>query len=201
MTVSQRTHFDLLYRNSPDPWGYEIRWYEKRKRAILLASLSRPRYGLGYEPACGNGVLTAELALRCDRLVASDMSPAAVALSRKRLGTSPGVGISCATIPDDWIDEKLPCDLIVISEIGYYLADAELQRLAKRIEASLAPDGELVACHWRGQSSDRLRDSEAVHACLGRLSGLHGVAHHKEADFLLDVWSRGNPSVLGREKQ
>ena len=28
--------FDALYRTSPDPWGTETRWYERRKRALLL---------------------------------------------------------------------------------------------------------------------------------------------------------------------
>ena len=33
--------FDTLYRDDPDPWQVASSFYEQRKRAVLLASLTR----------------------------------------------------------------------------------------------------------------------------------------------------------------
>ena len=35
--------FDELYRQSADPGGTTTRWYERRKRAVLLAALPLER--------------------------------------------------------------------------------------------------------------------------------------------------------------
>lgn len=79
-------HFEALYAASDDPWQVRASWYEKRKRALLLACLDRPRYRNGFEPGCGNGEMSAALAERCDRLLACDGAASAVAAARRRLG-------------------------------------------------------------------------------------------------------------------
>ena len=61
------SYVEPLYRQDADPWRVRQRWYEERKRALLLASLPQRRYRHAYEPGCGNGELTAELARRCER--------------------------------------------------------------------------------------------------------------------------------------
>lgn len=78
------SHFDDLHRH-PDPWGYHTRWYEARKRALVLASLARPRYRRGLELGCSNGALTRALAARCDAMVATDAAANAVAQARHDL--------------------------------------------------------------------------------------------------------------------
>jgi hypothetical protein len=70
--------FAELYDEGSDPWGVASRWYERRKRATVLAALPDEHYDSAVEPACGTGVLTEALAERCDRLVAFDPVPAAV---------------------------------------------------------------------------------------------------------------------------
>ena len=60
--ASDREFFDEFYTEGADRWGFETRWYEKRKRAMTLASLPRERFGSAFEPGCAIGVLTAELA-------------------------------------------------------------------------------------------------------------------------------------------
>jgi hypothetical protein len=37
-------HFQQLYEQADDPWQVRQRWYEQRKRSLLLASLPAPRY-------------------------------------------------------------------------------------------------------------------------------------------------------------
>ena len=95
--------FDDFYGDQPDPWGFESRWYERRKRAITMASLPRETFRRAFEPGCSIGVLTAELATRCRRGCWRPTSrsvrwspPAA------RLSGIPGVRFEQRRIPDEW---------------------------------------------------------------------------------------------------
>ena len=82
------SYFDGMYARSADPWGFTSRWYERRKYAISLAMLPRERYRRGFEPGCSIGVLTQQLAGRCDRLLACDVAAAAVTTATRRLQRS-----------------------------------------------------------------------------------------------------------------
>ena len=42
-----------LYADGADPWRAGS-WYERRKRAVVLASLPRERYRRAFEPGCGD---------------------------------------------------------------------------------------------------------------------------------------------------
>src|SRR5256885_1162621 len=80
-----RQHFEQMYQADPDPWQVASRWYERRKRDLLLAALPRERYAHGFEPGCGNGETTQRLLQRCERLCAVDFSARAVDLCRERM--------------------------------------------------------------------------------------------------------------------
>jgi SAM-dependent methyltransferase len=54
-------------------------------------------------------------------------------------------------------------DLVVVSEVGYFLSPAALDRLVERIEDSLRDDGVVVLCHWRHPVEGWVMDAEAVH--------------------------------------
>ena len=102
-------------------------------------------------------------------------------------------------MPREWPTEAGPFDLIVISEFAYYLDSAELETLASRIAASLTTDGTLLACHWRRPFAEALESADAAHALFDARCGLARLAHHDEADLLIDVWSRDARSVAQRE--
>ncbi|PRX27127.1 nodulation protein S (NodS) [Paraburkholderia sp. BL18I3N2] len=196
---SPATYFDELYRHSDDPWKLREGWYESRKRSLTLALLPRPRYRNAFEPGCANGELTLELAKRCDVLLAADLHERAVELARERVAGITHVRIEQRTVPREWPTEAGPFDLIVISEFAYYLDSAELETLASRIAASLTTDGTLLACHWRRPFAEALESAEAAHALFDARCGLTRLAHHDEADLLIDVWSRDARSVAQRE--
>jgi LmbE family N-acetylglucosaminyl deacetylase len=182
-------YFDALYRTSPDPWGLDERFYEQRKRDLVIASLPRHRFRRAFEPGCATGALTTLLAHRCDELQAWDGAAAAVSATRARLDGRGGVRVERRRIPDDWPQDRF--DLIVLSEVGYYCVDLAL--LARRIDETLDPDGVLVACHWRHPAPDHPHGAAAVHDAIG--AGLHQVVRHEEDDFLLEVWNRTGRSV------
>lgn len=183
--------FDRLYAAADDPWDLAGRWYERRKRAILLASLPRERFRRVFEPGCAMGLLTAELASRADHVLATDVADRAIAQARDRAPAN--VEIRRLRIPDLWPDGRF--DLVVLSEVGYYCADLGL--LAARVRAALTNDGTVVLCHWRHAAGEHPHTAEEVHAAVG--TGLSVVARHVERDFLLEVLATGNESVAEAE--
>jgi SAM-dependent methyltransferase len=196
---STAMYFDELYQSSDDPWHLREGWYEHRKRSLTLALLPRPRYRNAFEPGCANGELTAALASRCDALLAADLHETAVRLARERVAGLPQVCVEQRRVPQQWPTEAGPFELIVISELAYYLDAADLETLAARIAASLTPDGTLLACHWRRPFAEALASADAAHALFDSRCGLSRLAHHDEADLLIDVWSYDARSVAQRE--
>jgi SAM-dependent methyltransferase len=193
-------YFEALYRECHDPWRLRDRWYEQRKRMLTVAALPRPTYRLAFEPGCSTGELSALLAPRCQALIASDLVEDAVHTARARLATFAHVKVDRRRLPDDWPPGRF--DLVVISELGYYLTPVVLQRFFRRARASLDETGTIVLCHWRPAVSDYPLDGEAVHGEFRRFAArarLHRVAGHSEQDFLLDVWSLDPRSVAMAE--
>lgn len=187
-------YFEQLYAQT-DPFGYRTRWYEERKRALLLASLGQRNYEHGWELGCSNGELSAALANRCRRLLATDLSERAVLLARRRLAAVPGFEVQCARHPGFRPDVRF--DLIVCSELGYYLDPQQLPQLRDDIHSVLAGNGLLVACHWRVPFAEAGSDAESVHRELGL--GLVEKFHYRDADFILQGWSADPQSVAMRE--
>ena len=99
-------YFDQLFAENDDPWAFRQRWYERRKRALTLAVLTRPRYAAIFEPGCANGELSFELAPRCDRLLCCDTAAAAVSLARSRLLGFPHAEVQQSRLPEQWPTER-----------------------------------------------------------------------------------------------
>ena len=177
--------FEDLYAGSADPWNFEGSFYEHRKRALTLAMLPRESFGTVFEPGCSIGVLTAELARRADSVTAMDISARALELARRRLESAPGVELLEGSIPENWPDGVF--DLVLISEIGYFLTPEQLRETVSRSAASLSADGVLLLCHWRHPIRDWPMDADEVHEVFRAGSGLELLAEHSEADFRIDV--------------
>ena len=175
---------DLLHRREPDPWGVDSRWYERRRRALVLAALPRERFAHAVEVGCSTGALAQGLATRADRLLALDRSAAAVDAAQRRFsepdptgptGSTGSVSVRRCDLPREWPDEQ-GLDLVVVSEVGYFLSPSDLEDLLDRIAASLAPDGVLVLAHWRHPVEGWPLDAAQVHAVAAARPGLPPVA-------------------------
>lgn len=192
-------YFERLYAESDDPWRISDGWYEQRKRALTLAALPRPRFALGFEPGCSNGELTALLAKRCDRLIAWDVVDQAVSRTRTRAAGMDGVEVRTGSLPDDWPDEH--ADLIVLSEVGYYLVEADLVRAVNHAADRLADGGTLLAVHWRHDAPDYPLTGDQVHEVIATQAGLQRAGGYRDEDVVIDVFRRGSiPSVARQQR-
>ncbi|HZX15376.1 MAG TPA: class I SAM-dependent methyltransferase [Pseudomonas sp.] len=180
-------YFDALYAANDDPWHFRSRWYELRKRQLTLASLPRQRYQRAFELGCANGELSAELAQRCEHLLCCDASQRAVALARERLAGYAHAQVYAGQLPQCWPEQCF--DLIVISEVGYYLDQQALTNLLQHCIASLTPSGHLLACHWRHPIEGSPLDGEQVHRLLRQILPFERIVLHQEPDFVLEAWS------------
>lgn len=181
-----RERFEALYEADPDPWGFESEPYEREKYARTMQALGDRTYPRGFEAGCSIGVLTSALATRCDELLAVDIAQRAVDAARKRLADAPHVRIERSELPEDW--PAGPFDLVVCSEVLYYLAPETLRAALPAMRASLAPGGRMIAVHFRPRSSVDPMTGDDVHAMLRAELGLAHVEGTAEDRYLLDVF-------------
>ncbi|BDZ50045.1 hypothetical protein GCM10025867_22860 [Frondihabitans sucicola] len=132
-------HFDARHAARDDPWGLASRWYEIRKRRILLAALPDEALGHVLEIGSSVGITTQDLAARAESVLALDVSGEAVRRARARLQ-----GLSNVRVEQADATLGLPggdYDLVVLSEVGYYLSPSELGAVLDDVEASLSSRG------------------------------------------------------------
>lgn len=184
---------DELHREHADPWGVDRRWYERRKRDLLLAALPRERFARGVEIGCSTGALTEDLAARCDSLIAVDSSTTAVAAATRRLAHHPHVKVEHASVPDEF-DPAEQLDLVVLSEVAYFLSRAALEVLAARVTASLTDNGVVVLCHWKHEIEGWPLDGPTAHDLLRSADLPPVIAQYRDRD--VEILVMGHSGVL-----
>jgi SAM-dependent methyltransferase len=180
-------HFVGMYEVKTDPWDNATKWSDQRKYAVTMASLLRPRYGRVYEPGCAVGLLTRQLAPRCDELLAVDAVPEAVRQAAAAVSDFSHVTVEQAVLPADLPDGTF--DLIVVGDLLYYLSAADLSALLDGLLSRLEPGGEIVAMHYRDRSGATW-DGAHVHDALAARPGLERAVHHEDEWFVVDVLKR-----------
>jgi SAM-dependent methyltransferase len=183
--------FERRYQLNPDPWNFAHSSYERERYALMLRTLGRARYEIAYEPGCSIGEFTALLAPRCQRIVASDVSPSAVAAARRRCAAHAHVEITVGALPEQIPDGRF--DLIVFSELGYYFSEPQLQQIGASLYERLLPGGELLAVHWLGNSPDHVLHGNEVARIWGDLLSPYPVTERIERieeGFRVDLWRR-----------
>jgi SAM-dependent methyltransferase len=180
--------FEARYRADPDPWDYTSSDYEREKYEATLAACGDGPFAHALELGASIGVFSELLAPRCDRLITIDAAPTAVAAARARLAGARQVSVILGAIPDAIPDDVF--DLVVASEILYYLTAGELARALRRLQGCTAPGARLVAVHWRPAGPERPLDAAQVHAVLRDERWLEAKRTESTPDYLLDVLLR-----------
>lgn len=192
-----RDYFEKLYEASDDPWSFATRWYEKRKRCLTLAMLPRESYRSVLELGGSIGVLTSQLAARADSVVSVDISQEAVELAKVRLTHTANVRVQRRDVREGLPDGDF--DLIVVSEVAYYLSRSELQQLGASLLGALGKDGDVLLCHWRHPVEDYPLGGDEAHGILVGALGLNSISRLQEQDVIIEVLSRDPTSVARRE--
>ena len=194
-------YFDQMYADADDPWQLATRWYEQRKYAITLALLPKQRYRHAFEPGCSIGALSAQLASRCAHVTATDVADAALRSADARLreaGCRDRVTLARSSIDTTW--PPGPFDLLVLSEVAYYLEKDTLAAVLQRECVRLQPGANIVAAHWRHTVTDYPLDGDAAHAVIARTPGLTPLACYRDSDVVVEVFDTGDGrSVAARE--
>ena len=154
------SYFDELYARDADPWRFASSDYERDKYAATLAALPRDRYHSALEIGCSIGVLTRQLARRAEGLCAIDLASVALEAAQHRCADLDHVRFELMSVPAQWPDGRF--DLVVLSEIVYYLDRADVAALGKRIRRTIVAGGDIVLVHWLGETHYPLTGDEAV---------------------------------------
>lgn len=137
--------FETKFKVSSDPWNYRTSAFEAMKRRILLRACGPQRLGRGLELACAIGENSRALAARCLTLVATDGAPTALETARRLTPNDARIDYRHGVLPGGIPGG--PFDLIVVSEIAYYLSPRDLAALGQRMMQALAPGGRIVVLH------------------------------------------------------
>ena len=187
MTVSRPAdHFERLYHSNPDPWGFKTSIYEQIKYQQTLAALGERRFVSGLEVGCSIGVLTQMLGTRCERLLGLDIVAAPLQEARCRCSGQSHVRFEQMQVPEAWPEGRF--DLIIFSEVLYFLSSADIHRCADRVRSSLLPDAMIVLVNWLGQTEDPTPGHEAAEHFVRATSGTLAIvrqSHHPK--YRLDV--------------
>ena len=182
-------YFDRIYREQEDPWNFETSDYEREKYAVTMAALPERTFPRALEIGCSIGVLTEQLASRCDVLVAVDPAERALVSARKRLGSAANVEFRRMSVPAEFPEG--PFDLIVISEVGYYWSQGDLQTAIGKVQASLGPGGVLLLVHYTPYVPDYPLTGDEVHAAFTQgLRGFDRIQESRHERYRLDVFRK-----------
>ena len=185
-------YFDAMYAQSPDPWQLARRWYEQRKYAMTMAMLPLPRYRHAYEPGCSVGVLTEMLSTRCDHVTATDVAATALEATAERLmrgGRSDRVTLERRSLDSGWPTGDF--DLVVLSEVAYYLDAESLREVLDRECPHLVTGATLIAAHWRHPVDDYPLTGDEANFVIAATAELRAVAHYSDDDVVIDVFANG----------
>jgi SAM-dependent methyltransferase len=178
-------HFDALYARSADPWHFATSAYERAKYQATLDALGDRHFRAGLELGCAIGVLTRHLADRCDALLGVDFAVAALVQARQRCADVPHVRFQPGKIPGEFPPGRF--DLIVVSEILYFLDPQDIRDTAAKTCAALMPGGLAVLVNYLGPNAAACTGDEAAEGFMAAAVPLTLSARRRTAEYRLDL--------------
>jgi len=174
-------YFEKLYEANPDPWDFQGSSYEKRKYQATLAMLEGRRFEAGFEIGCSIGVLTRMLAVQCDALLAVDLVDRPLAAAAARCRDLGHVRFEKRRIPRDW-PEGQKFDLILLSEVLYFLTQDDIFELARRVDETLLPGGTVLLVNFTEQIDEPCNGDDAAASFIGAVDGRLAVRRQMRAE-------------------
>ena len=186
-----RGAFERVYGQGGDPWASnDARYrYQRRKYEVLLSLLPQGRrYVRALDLGCGLGTMSRLIAPRTDSVLGLDVAEAAVEQARTRHVDMPHMAFEQADMLDLPRGLDGSFDLIVLSDVLYYLSplsDALLKAMALRMADLLAPGGIcLLANHFFFSADRDSRLSRRIHRAFAWSPGLDVLSEHRRPFYL-----------------
>ncbi|KQT18488.1 hypothetical protein ASG31_07140 [Chryseobacterium sp. Leaf404] len=183
-------YFDDVYAAKDDPWDFETSEYETAKYAATMEALPKKHYTKTLEIGCSIGVLSLLLAEITKNLLATDVSQKALDIAKKRCENKSNVKFECMSFPHEMPEGGF--DLIMISEVAYYLSAVDWDSAVESVYKKLLPEGNIVLVHWLPEVHDYPQTGDEVHDSFERsMSGkLSNVFSKREENYRIDVWAK-----------
>lgn len=188
---ARRLEFDALYMTDPDPWQFLTSEYEKNKYAATLSALPQSHYHCAVEAGCSIGVLTERLSSFCDQVIGLDISSVAIDLARTRNRHIPQIQFRQAQLPEAWPKES--ADLIVLSEILYFLDHAQIDQLAAKMARSWKKNGDCIVVNFSGDTRQTLQGEQAstiFREAISRYARIDCISSQRHEKYSLMVLTR-----------
>ena len=184
--------FNKMYEQNQDPWDFENSPYEREKYQATLDTIPNGKYKNVFEIGCSNGVLSEKLAKFSEHLLAVDASSIAVRNAQERLAHYDFVEVREMTVPENFPNEKF--DLILFSEIGYFLSMEDLITTRDKMIESILPNGHLLIVHWTPFVEEFPLTGDEVHDLFMESAGPQGMLKHlhgkSESQYRLDLFEK-----------
>jgi SAM-dependent methyltransferase len=178
-------YFEDIYARDPDPWRFATSEYERAKYDATLNALTPAEpFARALEVGCSIGVLTQRLAPLCESLLAIDVAEAALAQARARCAALGHVAFARTAIPQEWPMGTF--DLILFSEVLYYLSPDDLAATARLTQASLRPGGTALLVHYTRPTNYPATGDGASEAFIAA-TGFSPILLQVEAEYRLDL--------------
>ena len=157
-------YFEAMYARDPDPWQFRTSAYEAAKYAATVAAIAGRRYRSALEVGCSIGVLSAQVAPLCDAYLGLDIAEAPLAEARGHCRDLPQAHFARIAVPGEWPEGSF--DLILLSEVLYFLSAADIAATAGLVRRSLLPGGVVLLVNWIGNPVPPQPGDEAAEAFL-----------------------------------
>jgi cyclopropane fatty-acyl-phospholipid synthase-like methyltransferase len=154
-------YFAALYEANPEPWNFTASPYEHAKYAATIAALGGRHFERGFEIGCSIGMLTRRLAPYCGALLASDIVETALGQARRNCADINHVSFANICVPAQW-PRRRRFDLILCSEVLYFLSPADIAKVAARAVSSLRPGGVVLLVNYTEQIDEPCSGDKAA---------------------------------------
>jgi predicted TPR repeat methyltransferase len=179
------TIFDRIYARAPDPWDFEGSPYERAKYDATLAAMGARAFDHALEVGCSIGVLTHRLGELAARVLALDGAQAALDQAAARCRDMPWIAFRRAMVPAEFPEGMF--DLILFSEVLYFLDAGDVSRTALLAQQHLAPGGLIVLVNWTGETDTPTTGDQAATLFQAAAQHLHVKATARSETYRLDI--------------
>lgn len=183
-------YFKGVYDANEDPWNFETSEYEAKKYTVTIASLPKDHYENVLEIGCSIGVLTQLLAQKSEHLLATDISEKALDLAKKRCENLENVTFKKLNFQNELPEDEY--DLIMVSEVAYYLSPNDWETAVGNLFDRLKTDGNIVLVHWLPEVHDYPQTGDEVHQSFEKLmkNKMTNIFTGRAETYRIDVWAK-----------